>query len=44
MIFWAVKGVKGQKITMKNNNYTCQASYPRNIIAYDYDFWYNCVK
>ena len=29
---------------MKNNNYICYAPYPRNSIAYDYEFRYTCVK
>ena len=29
---------------MKNNNYICHASYLRNSIGYDHDFWYTCVK
>ena len=29
---------------MKNTNYIRHAPYLRNSIAYDYDFWYNCVK
>ena len=39
-VFWAVKGVKGRK----NKNHICHAPYLRNIIAYDHDFWYTCVK
>ena len=29
---------------MKNNNYIRRALYLRNSIAYDHDFWKNCVK
>ena len=29
---------------MKNNNYICHASYLRNSIGYDHDFWYTFVK
>ena len=29
---------------MKINNYICHLSYHRNIIVYDHDFWYTCVK
>ena len=29
---------------IKNNNYMCHGPYLRNIIAYDHDFWYTCVK
>ena len=27
---------------MKYKNYICHASYLRNSVAYDYDFWYIC--
>ena len=29
---------------VKNNNYICHTTYVRNSIAYDHDFWCNCVK
>ena len=38
-IFPAVRGVKGQKIAQKNNNYIRHAPYLRNSIAYDHDFF-----
>ena len=45
LIFWAVRGIKGQKKPkMKSNNYICHVPYLRNSIAYDHDFWYTCVK
>ena len=46
LIFWAVRGVKGQKVAqkMKNNNYICHVLYLRNSVAYDHDFWFTCVK
>ena len=43
-IFWAVRGVKGQKITQMKNNYIQHAPYIRNSIACDHEFWYTCVK
>ena len=47
-IFWVVRGegeVKGKSIAQsKNNNYIRQTPCLRNSIAYDQDFWYNCVK
>ena len=43
--FWAVRGVKGQKMPkMKNNNYICHSPYLRNSPAYDHGFWHTCVK
>ena len=40
LIFWVVSGVKGQKKpNMKNENYIRHASYLRNSVGYDYDFW-----
>ena len=37
--------MKGQKIAkMKNNNYIRHVSYLKNSIAYDYEFWFTCVK
>ena len=45
LIFWAVKGVKGQKKPkMKNNNSICHAPYLRNSRAYDHVFWYTGLK
>ena len=29
---------------MKNENYVHHAPYLRNSVAYNYDFWYTCVK
>ena len=44
-IFWAVRGVKGQKLPkMKNHNYIRHVPNLRNSIANDHDFWYTCVK
>ena len=47
MFFWLLGGrkVKGQKIAQNgNNNCIRHGTYLRNSIAYDHDFWYNCVK
>ena len=43
-IFLAVRGVKGQKIAQKNNNYIHHAPSVRNSVAYDHDLWYISVK
>ena len=43
-IFWAVREIKGEKRPKIKNNYICHASYIKNSIAYDHDFWYTCVK
>ena len=41
---WAVRGVKGQKKPkMKNSNYIHHASYLRNSIAHNHDYWYTCA-
>ena len=44
-IFWAVRGVKGQKIA-QNEKYQLHLSctISRSSIAYDHEFWYTCVK
>ena len=45
LIFWTIRVVKGQKKPkLRNKNYIRHAPYLRNIIAYDHDFWYTCVK
>ena len=37
LIFWAVRGVKGQKMAqMKKKNSVCRASYLRNHTSYDF--------
>ena len=38
-------GKRSKKLPkMKNDNYICHMAYFRKSIAYDYDFWYTCVK
>ena len=47
LIFGAATVVKGQKITQNKNlklHISHVISYLPNIIAYDQDFWYTCVK
>ena len=44
LIFRAVRRVKGQKWPKMKNNYTPHASYLRNSIAYDHEFWHTVVK
>ena len=47
LIFGAATVVKGQKITQNKNlklHISHVISYLSNIIAYDQDFWYTCVK
>ena len=41
-LLWGYKGKQWPE--MKNNNYIHHVPYLRNSIAYDHDFWYNCVK
>ena len=37
--------LKGQKqLKIKHENYIHHASYLRNGIAYDHNFWYSCLK
>ena len=44
-IFWAVMGVKGQKIAQNEKyNYIRHTPYLRNSKAYDHDFCYTYVK
>ena len=35
---------KRKKSPKMKNNYIRYTPYVRNLIAYDYDFWYTCVK
>ena len=45
LVFFTVRGVKGQKMPkMKDNNYIRHSPYLRIIISYDHDFWYTFVK
>ena len=43
LIFWVVRGVKGQKMAENDKNYVCCASYLRNY-TYDCYLWYKCAE
>ena len=44
-IFWAVRGVKGQKIAQNEKQQLNPLHVSlRHSITYDHDFWYTCVK
>ena len=44
LIFWDVRGVKGQKRSKMTKNSIRHAPYLRNHTSYDCHLWYTCVK
>ena len=42
LIFWAVRGEKGKKLSKMKNRNIQHTPHLRNIIAYDHDFLFNC--
>ena len=44
LIFWVVRGVKGQKTVQNDKKSLCHAQYLKNHTSYDFHLWCGCVK